>query len=107
MPACGEWKARTVSSTMMRGSRASSCSFANGNAFPNMKMTLRKRPDCPPPKAQAARQLNPLAFPAGSDGHFSGYPKHQRVASRAHGTEGENNPAQWRGLDGNKNSGQR
>jgi hypothetical protein len=29
------------------------------------------------------------------------------VASRAHGTEGENNPAQWGGLDGKKNSGRR
>ena len=30
-----------------------------------------------------------------------------RVASRAQGTEGKNNPAQWGGLDGKKNSGQR
>jgi hypothetical protein len=29
------------------------------------------------------------------------------VASRAHGTEGQNNPAQWGGLDGKKNSGHR
>ena len=29
------------------------------------------------------------------------------VASRAHGTEGENNPAQRSGLDGKKNSGHR
>jgi hypothetical protein len=29
-----------------------------------------------------------------------------RVASRAHGPEGQNNPAQWGGLDGKKNSGQ-
>jgi hypothetical protein len=27
------------------------------------------------------------------------------VASRDHGTEGENNPAQWGGLDGKKKSG--
>jgi hypothetical protein len=26
------------------------------------------------------------------------------VASRAHGTEGQNNPAPWGGLDGKKNS---
>jgi hypothetical protein len=30
-----------------------------------------------------------------------------RVASRAQGTEGKDNPAQWGGLDGKKNSGQR
>jgi hypothetical protein len=30
-----------------------------------------------------------------------------RVASRAQGTEGKNNPAQWGGLDGKKDSGQR
>jgi hypothetical protein len=29
------------------------------------------------------------------------------VASRDHGTEGENNPAQWGGLDGKKKSGHR
>jgi hypothetical protein len=29
------------------------------------------------------------------------------VASRDQGTEGENNPAQWGGLDGKKNSGHR
>jgi hypothetical protein len=29
------------------------------------------------------------------------------VASRAHGTEGQNNPAPWGGLDGKKNSGHR
>jgi hypothetical protein len=28
-----------------------------------------------------------------------------RVASRGHGTEGQNNPAPWGGLDGKKNSG--
>ena len=27
------------------------------------------------------------------------------VASRDHGTDGKNNPAQWGGLDGKKNSG--
>jgi len=30
-----------------------------------------------------------------------------RVASRAQGTEGKNNPAQWDGPDGKKNSSQR
>jgi hypothetical protein len=30
-----------------------------------------------------------------------------RVASRDHGTEGQNNPALWGGLDGKKNSGHR
>jgi hypothetical protein len=29
------------------------------------------------------------------------------VATRDHGTESENNPAQWGGLDGKKNSGHR
>jgi hypothetical protein len=29
------------------------------------------------------------------------------VASRAHGTEGQNNPAHWGRLDGKKNSGRR
>jgi hypothetical protein len=35
------------------------------------------------------------------------YRAKNRVASRAHGTEGKNNPAQWGGLDGKKNAGQR
>src|SRR5271170_4247894 len=30
-----------------------------------------------------------------------------RAASRDHGTEGQNNPVQWGGLDGKKNSGRR